>query len=313
MSRSPVTRVAAALATAVVACQAVAPTSSDRSLVEVEAALARPDGDRAAAAARLEALLDATPDAPGRARNRRLWTSYLLADLHAAAASRPFLTEPTTRREHVRAIAVEAARGGASARPPASTKGQRPSATSHLVACLHHATRALALLDRVDIADGGFAPPEGIGGRVPRTPASARANLTLLIATSYARLGFQREVGAALAASPELLEPESCMAFLEDRGVRSELRPWVCQMVSVHLRASDELEAYRFAILAIEGEMRFGHGLPEDVVAELETWILGGASVRFVCPRTQTEYIPGLRRSPVSGVRHIEYVAVSKR
>ena len=79
------------------------------------------------------------------------------------------------------------------------------------------------------------------------------------------------------------------------------------------MRAADELEAYRFAVLALEGGERFGSSLGEPDAKRLTDWILAGAKVEFVCPESHTPFVPGLTRSPISGIPHLDYVAVERR
>ena len=101
-------------------------------------------------------------------------------------------------------------------------------------------------------------------------------------------------------------------AFLDRCQIQAKLKPWVFAMVFEYMRDKDELLAYRFGILAIEGLERFGFTLPPETVAHIEDWIVHGASVMFVDPESQMEYVPGQRRSPISGVPHFDYIAVQR-
>ena len=252
-----------------------------------------PDLDDAArresAVFRLETVLSTTQIDPDAFATQRFWASFLLAELHTFAAAEPFLTEP-----------------GAARGPASTSRSARPSDTAHLVAAIDHASRARHLFPRVS----GKPVPAALG---PREMSGVRATLDLLVATGLARLGFRSEVGRLLEDSTALFDPALCTSELERLGVRRELYPWVCVMASEAIRGTNEPDAYRFAVMAIESKERFGVALPEDAVRDLEGWILTEASVQFVCPRSQTAYLPGQRRSPISGVAHFDYVAVPRR
>ena len=194
-------------------------------------------------------------------------------------------------------------------------RGLRLSPTAHLVATIYHASRARELYDRA----AGSGPKQDGVTLVPEALWSmgvdrADTNAQLLITTAYHRLGFGDVVADVLADSPDLLRLESCLEVLETYAIRNELRPWVCRMVFDYLKDEDEHEheAYRFAVCAVEGAERFGHSLPGETVAAIEDWIVNGASVIFVCPESQTSYIPGEVRSPISGIPHIEYVPLER-
>lgn len=240
---------------------------------------------------RLDRLCVATAQAPAE----RFWAAWLLAQLHAAgSADRPFRTELTR---------------AAGAEPEV-----RASTASHLLATLYHAGQALAAREQ---AQRRASPPGTGSSDLPPEllelgPERAAANLELCAATACFRLGFEDEARRVLERTPELLRVESCLELLERTRVRRALRPWVCAMVGEHLRGRDELLAYRFGVLALEGAERFGQALPAPESAAIEAWILRGASVRFVCPESGTPYLPGERRSPVSGVPHLEYVAAPR-
>ena len=91
------------------------------------------------------------------------------------------------------------------------------------------------------------------------------------------------------------------------------LATWACEAFFEFTKSKDELEAYRFAVLALEGGERFGAELPDARARELEGWIARGASVEFVCPESGTPFVPGQRRSPVSGIPQLDYVAVPRK
>ncbi|HED65946.1 MAG TPA: hypothetical protein ENJ09_10370 [Planctomycetes bacterium] len=233
-------------------------------------------------AARLERVL-AHARLEGDLR-RALWAAYFLTDLETRAADEPFLTEPSPR-------------------------GPVPSPVAHLVASIENAELALALL-------GAGEPepmPSEIRHLVPGGLEGAHRILNWTAATSSVRLGFGVDVDPLLAGDDALRDPDRAPARLEELGIPAALRPWVTLLESRALRTRDELAAYRFAILSIEGEKRLGAGLTAEAQAELEDWILNRASVRFVCPQSQTEYVPGQTKSPVSGIPHYDYIAVERR
>ncbi len=273
---------AVALSGALASCASVPPLEDD-ALGFVVPNIAD-ESRRESAVFRLENVLVSTQTDPESHAFQRFWASYLLAELHSAAASAPFLTEP----------------------PPASalvyaSSGATPSRTAHLVAAIDHASRARHLFPRI----ANRPVPAELESL---TTEDVQANLDLLVATGLARLGFQTEGGTILANAPKLLDPDQCRTELARLALREDLVPWVFVLASDTLRKTDELRAYRFAVIAIESG-----ALPAETVERLETWILTGASVQFVCPRSQTAYLPGQRKSPISGVAHRDYVAVPRR
>ena len=254
---------------------------------------------------RLNRVLTDGPGDSSEIALQRYFAAFLLARVHASASlSEPFLTEETTTQSRVGGI------GQPADEPPGA---RRPSRVAHLVASIYHASCAGDVFP-----EAVRAAPEYEGVRlVPEeleTLGLDKADVTLqvLITVAYARLGFRDEVAEILARSPDLLQLESCLAFLESHDIPPELRPWVCELVFHHLRSTNELEAYRFGVVAVEGRERFGYLLPAAVVTRIEDWIQNGASVLFACPESFTAYLPGQRRSPISGIPHIEYVAVER-
>ncbi len=172
-----------------------------------------------------------------------------------------------------------------------ATLGPSSAGDSHWVATLSHASRARG---------GSSASPEG-------------AKLALLSALAYSRLGFPDEAGKFLADLPEIQRAREALALFDRLAVPRVLLPWMCVAAFDRAKGIDELEAYRFAILALEGEERFGRALPEPETKRLEDWILSGASVEFVCPESHTPYVPHLTKSPISGIPHFDYVAVERK
>ena len=258
-----------------------------------------------AVVARLNGLLADTQQQADEFALQRFYSAFLLAQVHAAASmGSPFREEPILNKSRI---------GGIGRRDPSDEDRKRPSITAHLVATMYHASFARALYDRAARSgpqhDGVVLLPEELWNL---GVDNADTNLQILLTTTYSRLGFQDEVAKTLAQSPDLLEPERCLAFLEACRTQKRQKPWVCEMVFEYLKNLDELRAYRFAIMAVEGRERFGYGLPAENVEAIDQWILNGASFRFVCPESQTDYIPGQRRSPISGIPHFEYVAVQR-
>lgn len=254
---------------------------------------------------RLNRVLADTQADPEDFALQRFYAAYLLAQLHAAASmGRPFRSEPTTYKSRV---------GGIGQHEPEEVQKRQPSPTAHLVATVYHASYARSLYERAarsgPMKDGVVLLPEELWNL---GVDKADTGLQILLATTYSRLGFREEVAKTLSRSPDLLEPNRCLAFLDACHTQNRLKPWVCDMVFHYLKEIDELQAYRFGVMAVEGRERFGYGLPAQEVDRIEDWIVNGASVMFVCPESQTAYIPGQRRSPISGIPHIEYVPVER-
>ena len=139
------------------------------------------------------------------------------------------------------------------------------------------------------------------------------ARIAVLEALADSRLGFRDDAARRLAELPELATAQATLALLERLGIERALWPSILAAAHERARDTDELEAYRFAILALEGAERFGRALPVPEQRRLSDWILGGASVQFVCPESRTAFVPGLTRSPISGVPHFDYIAVERR
>lgn len=222
----------------------------------------------------LEDLFPSTLGLP----SEELRVEYYLTQAHLAASIRaPFLDEPTS----------------GSTRTVGGGESRRPSPTAHLVALVYHASAARALMDQ---NEGGLDRD------------LVEGNLRLATSTTLARLGFHDVARRAAEGDPELLELDSFQSVLERYDLPSELATWLAVMAFDAHKTSDELTAYRFAILAIEGKSRFGHALTPLEIVRLEDWIMNRASVRFVCPESGTPYVTGTRRSPRSGIPHDEYV-----
>lgn len=262
-------------------------------------------GDLQAASRQMNDVLVATQEEANAFALQRFYALYLLAQIHAKASiDAAFLTEYSRATSRI---------GGIGQRQGARSD-ERPSRTGHLVASIYHASLARALYDRA--ARSG--PKKGGAAFLPEElwnlgVDNSDANLQVVMTSAYARLGFWAEVEKTLERSPTLLTLDEAIGHMETYGVQPSLRPLVCAMISRFLRdTNNEEEAYRFAIAAIEGEERFGAPLDPTEIAELEDWILHGASVDFVCPESQTPYLPGQTRSQVSGVPHMEYIAVER-
>jgi len=219
---------------------------------------------------------------------RGLWASRFLAELHLQALDRPFLTEPGPEYGSL-------------------------SGTAHRVAAIEQLAHARVLADELLAGEGANATvpaecahfaPEGYPGLAQCLDATS--------AGLYGRLGFDAAAGELLTDVTGLDDPLALAARLDGLAVARPVRPDLCALLARRARATDELAAYRFAIVALESEERLGAPLAPAEAAELEAWILGGASVRFICPRSQTDFVPGLDRSPVSGTPHLEYEAVPR-
>jgi hypothetical protein len=137
--------------------------------------------------------------------------------------------------------------------------------------------------------------------------------IAVLEALADSRLGFRADATRRLSELPELRSAQATLLLLERLEIERPL--WTSILAAAHerARATDELEAYRFAILALEGSQRFGQTLPATEERRLTDWVLRGAKVEFVCPESRTPFVPGLTRSPISGVPHLDYVAVERR
>ncbi len=240
-------------------------------------------GDSEAAERRANRLLAETKTSREPHGLERFRAAELLAELHME-----------------RSLAEESARPETSPVPSASRRGE-----GELVAVVYHASQALSERDR---ALAAYArAPEG------PSPAQASERLALFLAGAYTRLGFPEEASAALAPWPELQQASRALARSAELEFPRACLPDVCSALFELLRSrGDEQEAYRFAVLAIEAQQRFGRALPAAERERLEHWIESGASVLFVCPRSQTPWIAGLTRSPISGIPHLEYVAVER-
>lgn len=290
------------LAASLAACHAT-PGDDRASWLEIDAAWTDlEEGRLVASAQRMDALLART-QAKGSAPLPRFWAAFVLAETHARAAVNGAFVAELSSAGRIGAIGAEAL----------GARAERPSPLSHLVASVYHAGVARALAPEAARADAGTSArsslPAGLRGL---SPTDAQANLQVLVTCAYHRLGFQSEVARALEGAPELLRLEDSLAFLERVQVLAELRAWFCAAVFAHLTTRNEREAYRFGVIAVEGQERFGSALPGDAIQAIEDWIVEGASVMFVDPRSQTPYLRGQRRSPISGVPHLEYVAVER-
>jgi hypothetical protein len=254
---------------------------------------------------RLDAILSETSVEPGEFALQRFYASYLLARLHTEATlERPFLFETTTHGSRI---------GGIGQRQSSREATTRPSITGHLVASIYHASVARAMYDQAARSGPKRKGVALVPDELWRLGVdNADAHLQLILTTAYARLGFRDEVAKILDRSPQLLSRDTFVSYLDQYQIPSKLRPWICEMVFWYLRSKDEDLAYRYAIMAVEGQERFGYALPADVVARIDRWIEDGASVLFVCPASQTPYSPGEPRRPISGVPHIDFVAVAR-
>jgi hypothetical protein len=263
-----------------------------------------PDGDPRELARHMEELLAETEEASQDYALQRFYAAWLLTQIHAVSSlSQPFLTE----------VATSGHRVGGIGRRDDNPSGERPSPNAHLAASVHHARAARAAFDRAARSgpklDGVTLLPDSLW-MIDLNDADA--NLQVILTTAYARLGFSQEVARILAESEGLVRLETCLGELERWRVPVELRPWVLAMIHDYLKSRDELEAYRFGVVAVEGAERFGHALPEERIAAIDRWIVAEAGVVFVCPQSHTAYIPGMRQSPISGVGHLDYVAVPR-
>jgi hypothetical protein len=250
----------------------------------------------------MDALLART-QVRGSPPEPRFWAAFVLAEAHGLAAVNGAFVEELSSTGRIGAIGT-----GASGPRPA-----RASPVAHLVASVYHAGVARSLAQGAASA-GAHADARSLLPAALRelSPADAAANLQVLVTCAYHRLGFEGEVARALEGNSELLRLEDALAFLERVQVRTELRPWFCAAVFEHLTSRNEREAYRFGVIAVEGEERFGSALAGEEIRRIEDWIVEDARVMFVDPRSQTPYLRGQRRSPISGVPHLEYVAVER-
>ena len=263
------------------------------------------DGELEAAVAEMERFVSATQRTADEYALSRFHAEFAMARAHAAASlNAPFLTETTRAPGEV---------GGVGHRAASEAERTRPSPSAHLVAAVYHATRA-----REAFGKARLAAPAGNGEALlldelqESDLGTADAHLQVLLTVAYARLGFRERVEDILVRSPELLELDTCLETLDRYGIPRELRGWICELVFHHLRGRNEETAYRFGVMAVEGAQRFRHALPAEAIARIDDWIVNESSMLFVCPQSQTPYIPGERRSPISGVPHIEYVPVER-
>ncbi len=237
-------------------------------------------------------------DAPAAARAANRLTSDLLREnapprtRHAVAAlfAERHAESATARQTWLAGTQPRSAGIGADSTSP---ENESSAINAHLVASSYHAQSALKLLDEAG-SDG-------------QDSASA-ARLAIIDLVAKSRLGFHGEVGRTLARSPELLHLESALAKVDAWRLTPSVTAYLFVALHRHLRTVDPLLSYRFAVLALEGEGRFGRGVDTDTRRELERWITGEAPVRFVCPESGTPFLVGATRSPISGVPHLEYV-----
>lgn len=267
------------------------------------------DGDLRVIAARMNGLLADTEEDRGSFALQRFYANYMLAQVHTAGSlDRPFLKETTTAASAV---------GGIGRRDTGDGPDQRESVHGHLAASILHASAARELYDAAarsgpKYEDVTLLPEELWNLGV----ANADANLQIAITTALARMGFDAQVEKVLDASPaDFLKKDGALAYMDQYQVQKKLQPWVCWMIFDYLAhdpSHDEREAYYFGVLAVEGGDRFGSPLPTELVTAIESWIVDESKYSYRCPESNTAYIPGERSSPISGVAHIDYIAIAK-
>ena len=253
-------------------------------------------GDPDELEARLNRVLAETKAQREEFASERFQAAELLARLHSALSLGPTSGEtadaPSLRADPARPVPASA-RAGVLEPDPTGERG-------HLVTVIYHASQALG-------------EARWTGQPADRELLRGIERLELQLALAYARLGFRAEAAEILARYPELAESRTLVAALSELELPSGLATWACEAFFELERTKDELEAYRFAVLALEGGERFGVELPATRARELEDWIAQGASVEFVCPESGTSFVPGQRRSPVSGIPQLDYVAVPRK
>jgi len=238
-----------------------------RDLAQAREAQARDDAQRALDLA--SGVLSNTSAADADSAALRFDAAMLAARVHLRAASEtPFLREP-------RALGVPAA-----------------SAVAHSMAaarCFELARRCASAAQR--------------GGAADVAAELELANLAEL--AFHARLGLNASCTAFLQRAPELANATSAA----ERSARPELkrdRAWLYSALFEHVRNRDELEAYRFAVLAIE-ESSAARGFDARRVARLERWIASESTLEFHCPKCDLLVAPGLRACPNDRTPNAEF------
>ncbi len=298
-------RTSSALACALLVTACAGTQVWEENCVRLEYASAHLDDEELIRSARrLEWILADTQEAPQEFALQRFYASFLLAQVHARASlDRPFFEETSTAASRV---------GGIGRRETTGSE-TRPSIEGHVAASVYYASLARGMYDRA--ARSG--PKHGEVTLLPddlwnTDLNNADANLQIILTTAYARLGFSEEVAKILDESPDLVDFERCEGLLTRYGVLRELRPWIFAMIFDYLKVKNEESAYPFAILAVEGADRYGFALPARVTKRIDHWIVDEASVVFVCPESRTAYIPGAKKSPISGIAQLDYVPMPR-
>jgi len=239
-----------------------------RELAQAREAQQRDDAQRALELA--SGILSNTRAADSDSAALRFEAAMLAARVHLRAASEtPFLREP-------RASGVPG-----------------PSAVAHSMA----ATRCFELARRC-------ANAAQRGGASDVAAELELANLAEL--AFHSRLGLGASCNVFLQRAPELADAKSAA----ERFARSELardRAWLYLALFETTRNRNELEAYRFAVLAIE-ESSAARGFDVRRVARLERWIASEATLEFQCPKCDLLVAPGLRACPNDRTPNAEFV-----
>ncbi len=260
------------------------------------------DGSLQAVAIRMQSLLDDTQEDPREFELQRFFAAFMLAQVHASASlGEEYLTEKS---------GVPGFRPAGGGDP-----NQSLSTNRHVLAAFYNASLARewfggAVRSGPKYEDVTLLPPDLSDLGVE----NADLNLVLIVASSLSRFNFDERVRKLLDESvpAELFELESCLEALDRLKIPEELRPWVALMIFHHLKADSIEEAYRFGVIAVEGEKRFGRALPEKEVAAVEEWITGGAPKKFICPKDRLVYLSGEDSCPNDATPHLEYIAVEK-
>lgn len=255
------------------ACRS-APTSEpfDASAAIEESFDAAANGDFETAAARAEQVLMRCDRSTSQGSLDSFRAALSAADAHwRAAAGAPFLREPSASGEPT------------------------PSSTAHALETMHYFAIARSVA------------PRAVGAANEAEIATALREANLMELALHSQLGLRSSAQAVLARSPHLHDARAC-ADLATRAPLAGRRPWLYLALFEFQRSRDEMEAYRFAVMAIDEAPSAAPGFDAQRVAELERWILGESTLEYHCPRCDLAVTPALRACPNDRTPNVEFV-----
>lgn len=133
----------------------------------------------------------------------------------------------------------------------------------------------------------------------------------------HARLGFTASANAFLERSPQLLTAAACQQALgattsAGQGAMSSA-PWIHLALFDFLRTRDELEAYRFGVLAIDRSAAAHDALDAHRLEAIDEWIRTGSTFEFHCPKCDLEVTPSLHACANDQTPNLEFIARPRR